>query len=515
MLKNAKEANNDNQVVNLVEDNANEDNPFEKRKRKKTSGVWNEFTIIKLSNGTEKVQCNHCHVKLQKSATGTTTQYKRHLDNCPRRKYSAKGQLNLSVQPSKSGSASVQTWKYDQAKMRKFISHMVLVHELPFAFVEYEIFNMVMKFSNPAYEKISCATVKGDYITSYQMEKKRLMALLKTTSRVSITTDCWRSGQNIQYMVVTCHFVDSDWKLQKRIINFINVIGSTGVMISDALFKCLQEWELEKKVFTITVDNASYNDSAVRMLKDNISVFKKLSLNGKFFHVRCCAHILNILVQDGLSEIQDAIFNIRESVKYISASPSRLSMFCDIAKQLQLPNKKLILDCCTRWNATYEMLSCSLEFQNVFPRFQVRDSSYKYLPSSEYPTANLFLPELWRIKNALNDKIDDDDECVRAMARKMKVKFDKYWGDCNLLISIAAILDPRNKMQLVTFCFDAIYSKEEASKYIKVVRDSLYEIYQEYVDAYAARVEKSNNTESGQDENSDNLSRFSKGKTNV
>ncbi|WOL17547.1 DUF4413 domain-containing protein [Canna indica] len=98
------------------------------------------------------------------------------------------------------------------------------------------------------------------------------------------------------------------------------------------------------------------------------------------------------------------------------------------------------------------------------------------------------------------------------MARKMKVKFDKYLGDCNLLISIAAILDPRNKMQLVTFCFDAIYSKEEASKYIKVVRDSLYEIYQEYADAYVARVEKSNNTKNGQDENSDSLSRFSKGK---
>ncbi|WOL07438.1 zinc finger BED domain-containing protein RICESLEEPER 2-like [Canna indica] len=196
-VENAIGVNNDNQVVNLAEDNANEDNPFEKRKRKKISGVWNEFTIIKLSNGTTK----------------------------------------------------------------------------------YEMFNMVMKFSNPAYEKISRAIVKGDCITSYQMEKKRLMALLKTTNRVSITTYCWRLGQNIQYMVVTYHFVDSDWKLQKRIINFINVIGSTGVVILDALFKCLQECELEKKVFTITMDNASYNDSVVRMLKDNISVFKKLSLN--------------------------------------------------------------------------------------------------------------------------------------------------------------------------------------------------------------------------------------------
>ena len=32
---------------------------------------------------------------------------------------------------------------------------------------------------------------------------------------------------------------------------------------------------------------------------------------------------------------------------------------------------------------------------------------------------------------------------------KMKDKFDKYWGDYNLLISMAAVLDPRIKMQLI------------------------------------------------------------------
>ncbi|MBA0735363.1 hypothetical protein Gogos_019218 [Gossypium gossypioides] len=58
-------------------------------------------------------------------------------------------------------------------------------------------------------------------------------------------------------------------------------------------------------------------------------------------------------------------------------------MFSDIVKQLHLQKKRLILDCCTRWNATYAMLSCVLEFKDVFMRYVQQDASYKYLPSDE------------------------------------------------------------------------------------------------------------------------------------
>ncbi|XVF54432.1 hypothetical protein PTKIN_Ptkin05aG0179800 [Pterospermum kingtungense] len=68
------------------------------------------------------------------------------------------------------------------------------------------------------------------------------------------------------------------------------------------------------------------------------------------------------------------------------------------------------------------------------------------------------------------------------MAKKMQLKFDKYWGNCNLLISIAAVLDPRNKMTLIEFAFRVIYSESEAPKQISLVRNSLYELYKLYVD---------------------------------
>ncbi|KAK8981787.1 hypothetical protein V6N11_049281 [Hibiscus sabdariffa] len=225
-----------------------------------------------------------------------------------------------------------------------------MVHELPFAFIEYELFTLLMKSANPHYVKISRATAKADCWTSYEVEKKMLNGMLKTMDKISITTDMWN-----------------------------------------------------------------------------------------------------------LSQIEDVIDN------------------------------------------------------DVFSRYAQRDTSYKHLPSdedwlrveevcsflalfnevtniilgSEYPTSNLFLPELWSIKELLMQKTSNEELWMQKMVDKMQRKFDKYWGECNLLISVAAILDPRNKMKLIDFSFRVMYSEDEAPRQIRMVRDILYELYKEYVDEYA------------------------------
>ena len=100
---------------------------------------------------------------------------------------------------------------------------------------------------------------------------------------------------------------------------------------------------------------------------------------------------------------------------------------------------------------------------------------------SEYPTSNLFLHEVYTIKEMLDKKAEDDDEFIRSMVARMKEKFDKYWGECNLLMSIAAVLDPRCKMRVIEFCFPTIYPPNEAQVNILKVQDTLYELYAKYV----------------------------------
>jgi hypothetical protein len=103
-----------------------------------------------------------------------------------------------------------------------------------------------------------------------------------------------------------------------------------------------------KKVFTITIDNASANASAINILKDDFELSGSLLIGGLLFHVRCCAYITNLLMQAELAEIGEIIDNVRQEIKYIVASKRRLNVFTDITKRLDLSCNKLILDVPTR-----------------------------------------------------------------------------------------------------------------------------------------------------------------------
>ncbi|GKA98783.1 zinc finger BED domain-containing protein RICESLEEPER 2-like protein [Tanacetum coccineum] len=77
-------------------------------------------------------------------------------------------------------------------------------------------------------------------------------------------------------MVLTGHFIDSNWRLQKRVLSFIHLPPPhRGTDIADNLYKCFKDWNIENKVFTISVDNASNNDKAIKNLT-KILRFKKL-----------------------------------------------------------------------------------------------------------------------------------------------------------------------------------------------------------------------------------------------
>lgn len=107
----------------------------------------------------------------------------------------------------------------------------------------------------------------------------------------------------------------------------------TTLDVADGIYKYLKEWEIERKIFSISVDNASYNDKVVKSLKTNFSTVKKLSCDGRLFHVRCCVHILNLLVKDSLSKISLVLEEVREAVRYINYSEARRQIFLNVEHQ--------------------------------------------------------------------------------------------------------------------------------------------------------------------------------------
>ena len=83
--------------------------------------------------------------------------------------------------------------------------------------------------------------------------------------------------------------------------------------LAEVLVDCFLEWNIDRKLFTITVDNCSTNDTMIRLLLNKLYT-SSLMLDRSILHMRCAAHILNLIVQDGLSFIGDGIERIHDSV---------------------------------------------------------------------------------------------------------------------------------------------------------------------------------------------------------
>ena len=74
------------------------------------------------------------------------------------------------------------------------------------------------------------------------------------------------------------------------------------------------EKTLPKQALTITVDNAASNSRLISFIQKKTKHRKTTILGHKYLHVRCRAHILNLIVREGLVEMDEAIVKVRKSV---------------------------------------------------------------------------------------------------------------------------------------------------------------------------------------------------------
>ena len=86
------------------------------------------------------------------------------------------------------------------------------------------------------------------------------------------------------------------------------------------------------------------------ILREKLSIQDSLLCDGQFFHMRCCAHILNLIVQEGLKVASETLDKIRQSIKYVKASKRRMKSFLECVSQVGGIDTKigLRLDVCTR-----------------------------------------------------------------------------------------------------------------------------------------------------------------------
>ncbi|KAL1195989.1 Zinc finger BED domain-containing protein RICESLEEPER 2 [Cardamine amara subsp. amara] len=89
--------------------------------------------------------------------------------------------------------------------------------------------------------------------------------------------------------------------------------------------------------------------------------------------MRSCSHILNLIVRDGLKKSKLSIVSIRNAVKYVPSSFTRLKSFAMRCETGKVCRGSLPLDVKTRWNSTYLILTSALKLRVAFEKMMIED----------------------------------------------------------------------------------------------------------------------------------------------
>jgi len=99
--------------------------------------------------------------------------------------------------------------------------------------------------------------------------------------------------------------------------------------------------------------------------------------------------------------------------------------------------------------------------------------------SKQSKTASLYFVGVYKVYRLL-DVTKGQENFMSATVGDIKAKFDVYWSEYSLILACAAVLDPRYKLNLVSYCFTKIYGNADASHHITGVVALLNRLFTEY-----------------------------------
>ncbi|PWA94344.1 hypothetical protein CTI12_AA060020 [Artemisia annua] len=257
---------------------------------------WEHYNLVQMSDGKKKAQCKYC---LSIMSANSNSTLRAHI----KQKY-CKALKNTPEAGQSSMARDRSIFAYNHEAVRQQFAGLMIKRGLPFNHWDDEDTTEVMQtYVQPMYNQVSRMTLKRDAMNMWKKAKQELQNfLLNLDTCVNITTDVWSAphGSPYSYLCVTAHWVSPEsWLIMKRVISFEEFpVPHTGNALFKMLRKVFYKYNLQKKVFSITLDNASNNINAMGRMKMEFEP----PLNGIFYHSRCVAHIINLTVHAGLAD---------------------------------------------------------------------------------------------------------------------------------------------------------------------------------------------------------------------
>jgi hypothetical protein len=142
---------------------------------------------------------------------------------------------------------------------------------------------------------------------------------------VCLTPDIWCGLAEEDYLSVVFHFITSDWELEKCIVGMrLTDCSHTGVNIAEHILQVISEYNMNSKVFSITLDNASAMNELTLSLVPYVS---GSTIPSALLYQRCACHIINIIVKPGLKRIKEKLEDFRKAISWLNSSNQRIAPF--------------------------------------------------------------------------------------------------------------------------------------------------------------------------------------------
>ena len=329
------------------------------------ANIWAHFGFYEHTGKREldktHAVCKACHTKIK--YLGNTTNLRNHVSRfhselvtpvATSSATTAKERLLDPDQPRIDAILSTYPPNSEKGKkLTKAVAAFIAKDLRPYSVVDNAGFRYLVKTLEPRYKIPSRSHFTENVIPAlYHDTKAQVLASMNQASRVAITCDSWTSVTTESYVTITAHYVTKDWQVLSHVLQTRAIYEShTGAHLAELLSHVVEEWQLSDKSVVLVTDNAA-----------NMIVAAQV---GKFPHVKCFAHTLNLACQRALkgATLSRLLARVRRISTFFHRSTRASHCLKEKQKCLGLKNHKLITDVPTRWNSAYDMVERFLEQQ--------------------------------------------------------------------------------------------------------------------------------------------------------
>ncbi|CAO2168232.1 unnamed protein product [Urochloa humidicola] len=421
--------------------------------------------------------------------------------------------MDPKEQNTSSSQAAPVTRKFDEEASYQELTRMVILHGYPLSIVEHEEMISFAKSLNPAYNMASKIDIEEYSTTLFEKEKDELQKKIALAShRVSLSACLWTSHASegsVKYLCLAVHFIDSDWKLQRRIIKFRPLLTNLDRMIRfsevsvldyesgpfNIIWEAIRDWNLDQKLFSLTSVGEIRNDECTsKLIKDFLFQRTYLRNEGELYNIACMDDVLNGIVLK-LQPMLHLVVDILE--RFIQAHMSTQGLLIEVVAHMGL---KYPQENAKWWHKIYFGLEVVLHFKKAFSYHNFLSAeetntvesvckilrafyhAIEVISGPVFSTANKYFNELWIIRTILEEEASTNHTELANLVWEMQEALDEYWENSYVWLSVPVVLDPRFKLTLIEFCLKQAFGTD-AAKYVSSVRDTIWQLFHEYCNA--------------------------------